>query len=49
MSTDNQVDLIQDYGNSESRQLEKESKFELPEDKHAQSEFYGEDQEFVVK
>lgn len=43
MSTDNQVDLDQDHGNSKRRQLEKKTKFELPEDKHAQSEFYGED------
>lgn len=43
MSTDNQVDLNQDYDNLKSRQLEEESKFELPEDTHAQSEFYRED------
>lgn len=43
MSTDNQLDLNQDYGNSKSRQLEKESKFKSPEEKHAQGEFYGED------
>lgn len=43
MSTGNQVDLNHDYDNLKSRQLEEESKFELPEDIDAQSEFYGED------
>lgn len=43
VSTDNWVDLNQDYGNLKNRQLVEESKFELPEDIHAQSEFYRED------